>query len=227
VLRLREQGLSLAAATTRVRSAETAPPPSIFAALREQRPELAATRLTKPALLALTRAVEDEYCARGATGLLVGSFQEERFYRQSRRRWRELARTSGMAVALADFPRLRKPPGEPAEVPLPRDHPLSREWTLLIRSPAVQCVLAGWERPASHTVSDRARRFEVIWSFDPEVVHTATVIVDDLLAGVSPRRPIKLPSSELEPPAPSPPELRAAAALAHRTVAYLAAQPVR
>jgi MerR family transcriptional regulator, light-induced transcriptional regulator len=226
VLRLREQGLSLAAATSRVRSAEKAPPRSIFAALRERRPELAPTRLTKPALLALTRALEDEYCAHGASGLLIGSFQERRFYRQSSRRWRAMARTSEMAVALADFSRLRKPPGEPAEVPVSHEHPLSREWSLLISSATTQCVLAGWELPASRREPETDRCFEALWSFDPEVVHTATLVADELIAAVSPRQPLRLPAPRLEPPPPSSPELRAGAALSHRAIAYLAAQSV-
>jgi DICT domain-containing protein len=225
VLRLREQGLSLAAAADRVRSAETALPPSIFAGLRERRPELIPTLMAKGALLALTHAVEDEYCAQGASGLLIGSFQHARFYRQSHRRWRELARTSELAVALADFPRLRKPPGEPAEVPLPPEHPLSREWTLLVSSPAGQCVVSGWERPATRRAADQARCFEVLWSFDPEVVHAAILIASELIASASPRRPIKLPTASLEPPPQSPRDLRVAGALSQRAVAYLAARP--
>jgi DICT domain-containing protein/predicted DNA-binding transcriptional regulator AlpA len=225
VLRLRGQGLSLSAATARVRAASPPANPSIFAALRERRPELTPTLLAKPVVLALTRAIEDEYCSQGASGLLIGSFQRERFYRQTQRRWRELARTSERAVALADFPRLRHGPGEVAEVPVARDHPLAREWTLLVSSDSGRAVLAAWERPSSTPPIDSQRRFEVLWSFDPEVVYAATAIAAELVALASDGM-IELSGDRPEPPAASGPELRSAGALSQRVLTYLCGEPV-
>src|SRR5262249_24730990 len=129
VLRLREQGLSLAAAIARAVAADRVAPRSIFAVLRERWPELAPSRLAKDALLALSHAIEDEYLAQGAGGWVIGSFQRERFYRQSELRWCELARVSEFAVALADFGSFAAPGGAPVEVPVIRDHSLAREWT--------------------------------------------------------------------------------------------------
>ena len=42
-----------------------------------------------------------------ARPLLIAAFQCERFYRAYERRWRELARTAELAIALADFERPR------------------------------------------------------------------------------------------------------------------------
>src|ERR1017187_3635530 len=64
VLRQRTQGLALTVAIARARDAERRPPASIFAGLREGRPELQPVALSKSALLSLTHAIEDEYCAR-------------------------------------------------------------------------------------------------------------------------------------------------------------------
>ena len=61
--------------------------------------------LRKRVLLALSRAIEDESCAQAERPLLFGSFQRERFYRQSQRRWRDFARTAELAVVFADFER--------------------------------------------------------------------------------------------------------------------------
>ena len=117
VLRLRAQGLSLPAAIAQSRrhaSGET----SVFAGLRRRRPEIAPASLPKQTVLALSNAIEDEYLARATRGLVFGSFQRERFYRIAQRRWRELARTADLAVAVAGFERADEPFGSPAEVPI-------------------------------------------------------------------------------------------------------------
>ncbi len=222
VLRLREHGLSLAAAIDRVREADRAVPLSIFAALRQRRPELAPALLSKHALLALSHAVEDEYYASATPGLVIGSFQRERFYRQSERRWLELGRSSELTVALADFATFRASPDIPAEVPVARDHPLSREWTLIVSSVGVQACVAAWERPAPVAPIDRERKFEVLWAFDPEVVHAAAEIAAETVRATAPAEAIRFPADRLAPPPPSPPELRSASALAHRVVSYIA-----
>jgi DICT domain-containing protein len=223
MLRLREQGLSLTAAIARARASERAAPRSIFAGLRERRPELEPTVLDKRALLALSNAIEDEYLARATPGLLIGSFQRERFYRQAEHRWRELAGASQLAVAMADFEAFRQPIHAPAEVPVARDHPLTREWTLIVDSAGSQACVAAWERPASVGAPNRDRRFEVLWSFDPQVVYTGTEIAVELFESLAPAASLELPTERLEPPPPSSAELRAASALAHRVVSYLAA----
>jgi DICT domain-containing protein len=223
VLRLREQGLSLTAAIARTRAGEQAAPRSIFAGLRERRPELAPAVLDKRALLALSNAIEDEYLARATPGLLIGSFQRERFYRQAHPRWRELAGASQLAVVMADFEAFGQPAGAPAEVPVARDHPLAREWTLIVNSARSQACLAAWERPTSVRLPDRDRRFEVLWTFDPQIVYTGTEIAVDLIEALAPAESLELPTERLEPPPLSSLELRAASALAHRVVSYLAA----
>jgi DICT domain-containing protein len=222
VRRWRDQGLSLSAAIARVRAEPSSQPGSVFAALRRRRADLQPMLLRKPAMVALSRAIEDEYSSHGQPGVLIGSFQRERFYRQSTRRWRELARTSKAAVALADFAGLRTPDAGPTEVPVPRENPLSREWTLLVRAPDLEACLAGWERATPTPVPDGARTFEVVWSFDPEVVQTALEALVDLVGTVTGHSAVAIPERLLDPPGPSPPELRSAGWLAQRTIGYLA-----
>lgn len=223
VLQLRRQGLSMPAAIERVRD-HRPPPPSIFAALRERRPELQPVLCAKRSLLALSRAIEDEHIAGGESGVLVGSFQRERFYRQSQARWIELARTAEVAVALADFPAYREPPRAPIEVPVDRDHPLAREWTVVVHSSG-GAVVAGVELPAAGPVADRERRFEVLWSFDPEVVHEALRCAAMIVRALAPAAAAGL-TSRLELGATSigssPP--RFGSRLALRTIGYLAGE---
>ncbi len=146
VISQREQGLSLAAAIARALG-ESSKPASIFAGLAQRRPDLQPMTLNKSAMLALSRAIEDEHCARGSAGVVIGSFQTAAFYRMSAARWEELARTARVAVVLAEFDQLGEHPGRPIEVPIRRDHPLAREWAVVTQAPGTASCLAGWEIP--------------------------------------------------------------------------------
>ena len=227
VVRLRDQGLSLSAAIARVRSRRRDPAASVFAGLRRRRPDVAPTVLPKPAVLALTRAIEDEYCARAASGVLVGCFQRERFYRHAERRWRELARTAQLAVALADFAGAADPAGGPVEVPIDPRHALSREWAVVISADGVQACLAAWEQPSERPLPDALRRFEVLWSFDPAVVTDAMAVAAELLSPLAAEVAARLEAARAdggtgpEPGTDSEPAVRQGGALAQRMIGYL------
>jgi MerR family transcriptional regulator, light-induced transcriptional regulator len=224
VSREREHGLSLAAAIGRAIAAQApaAAAPSVYAGLSSRRAELAPIRLTKPRLLALTRAIEDEHLARGGGGVLVGSFQRARFYRQSEHRWRELARTAQNAVAIADFKTLRTPAGRPAEVPIASQSPLAREWTIAFHAPNASACLSAWEMPGPGSgVGAAKRRFEVVWSPEPEIARAAILIAAESISPHAPGVAADLLAS-LAPAPPSSAELRAAARQAHRMLSYLA-----
>jgi DNA-binding transcriptional MerR regulator len=166
VLEARAEGLSLAAAIERVRGWAPSAPPSLFAALRERQPELPGHRIPVPAMRALSHAIEDECLARAHRPIVVGSFQRERAYRSAEARWRELARTASLAFVLADFPRRRSPRNGPVEVPLGATSTLRREWAVVCVDAGYTACLAGWEQPDAAA----ERRFEAIWSTDPEAV---------------------------------------------------------
>lgn len=223
VVRLRNEGLSLPAAITKAQRERGEQLSTIFAGLRERRPDLQPMFLPKATLLRLSHAIEDDFCAHGAcSGVLVGSFQRERFYRQSGRRWRELARGAQTAVAIADFPVSRHRPGAPHEVPIARDHPLSREWSLIVRAPGACACLAAWELPLARRVPDDQRRFEVIWSPEPEIVDLAIAIAARLISASAAAVAAQLSAGLQQAAAPSIPELRAVASIAHRMIAYVA-----
>ena len=220
VVSLREQGLSLTAAIERTRRQERAPITSVFAGLRRRRPEVAPAILSKRVVLAITRAIEDEYCAHAAHGKLIASFQRERFYRQAQRRWTELARTASAAVVLADFAELAEPAGGPAEVPINLTDPLAREWTLIVDAPGARACLAAWEQPSEVELPDAQRRFEVLWSFEPEVVRTAGEVATELLWRLAPQVAQRLPQTNPDAVVHGE-ELAFATALSQRMVGYL------
>jgi DICT domain-containing protein len=223
VVRARQDGLSLAAAIDRARAGDPPAPASIFAGLARRRPDLQPMTFNKPALLALSRAIEDEHLAAARAGVLIGSFQTARFYRQSERRWRELSRNASVAVVLADFKRLRRPSHGPVQVPVRRDHPLAREWAIVMHAPDASACIAAWEIPAPVQPADADRRFEVLWSPEPELVVDALAVATELIAPLAPDVAGALHASRSKAVLPSSAELRAAVRQAHRMLAYVGA----
>jgi DICT domain-containing protein len=222
VVRARQSGLSLEASVARVRRESQRLEPSLFAGLRRQHGDLPAMLFPKPIMLALTRAIEDECCARAERAILFGSFQHERFYRASEGRWRELARTAEVALAFADFGGVRPPGSAPHEVHLDADSPLLREWAIVCAARNFTACLVGWERPGRTSLADSRREFEAVWTVDPGVVHDAARICVALAANAAPKL-ASIAAGRLADELPSSTEaLRGAAALTSRMIAYVA-----
>ncbi len=228
VVRHRAGGLSLPAAMARaVAAAGGAPGQSIFAGVRRHHPGLHAHVLGKTLLLALTRAIEDECCARAQRPVLLGSFQRQRFYQHSASRWADLARTAEQTMIFADFERSRLLPGPAAEISIAADSPLRREWALICDAPDHPACVTAWEHPGQDQVRDRDRTFEVLWSVDPLVVRTAALIGTAQAAPAFPQIPRQLADRLNDEPPSASADLRRATGLLERTLDHLAraAQP--
>src|SRR3954469_5974380 len=169
VVAARDSGLSLPAAIERVSGAPHERRESLFGLLRLRRPELAPELIPKPRMLALSHAIEDECLARAHAPVLVGSFQRERFFRSEEPRWSGFAKTAAVAVAFADFE--TRTDTQPLQIHVDRDHQLNREWAIVCFAPGASAALAGWEPPGQDGVADSQRRFEAIWTVDPELVY--------------------------------------------------------
>jgi len=220
VLRARESGLSLQAAIELAAGQSEEQPPSVYAALREHFPVLEAQLLPKRALLAMSRAIEDECLARAERPLLFGSFQREHFYRQSEGRWRELARTGERAIVLADFRRVRRPRQAPVEVPIRPSEPLAREWALVCESPSFAACLTGWERPRE---APGPRVFEAAWTVEAPAVRLAAQVCWRLAAEAAPGVLADLREQLYDTPVTREHELRSAIQLSTRMVRYATA----
>jgi DICT domain-containing protein len=216
VVRDRNAGMSLDAAIARVMARSDRAEPSIFAGLRRRWAELPSHRLSKRAMLAISRAIEDECCAQAERPLLIGSFQRERFYRDSEARWRELARTAEATYVFADFRSNRLRRRGPTELALPDDAPLLREWAVVCDAPDAAACLAGFERPGPRDGTPRS--FEAVWSVNPDVVRDAA----GLGAALARRRDLTVELPERGHPATDASSMvRRATALTNRIVAYL------
>jgi DICT domain-containing protein len=225
VLAYRERGLSVGAALERARAWDgPTDRPSIYGAIATSGQPLRSQLLRKQTLIAISAAIEDETLARAAGPIIVGAFQQERNYRAVEHRYRRLAARADVVLVFADFDAVSGGDGEPIEVPIASDDALGNEWAVVIDAPGYSACLLAWEPPRSEDalpVPDRMRRFEALWTLDPDVVRRAAMVggalagradpelgarVDGLLAD----RPLAL-----EQPAP------ALTALTNRIVSYL------
>jgi DICT domain-containing protein len=222
VVRARESGLSLGASIERAaQDPEVAAAPSIFAGLRQSRPELAPYPVPKRLLVPISHAMEDECSARGGGAVLIGSFQRETFFRQAEPRWRSFARTAELSVVLGDFPQPRAPRGGPVEIPIDRSHPLSREWAIVCDGPGVSACLAGWQRPGE--ARDGQRVFEMLWSVEPDVVRDAARIGLGLASSQWPELRDRIPDWLEQPPEADGSTMERVTALTNRMLAYVSA----
>ena len=227
VLRLRASGLSLQAAIGQAaaRAAEAAAAAeaelSVFAGLRRRHPGLLPQELTKATLLAITRAMEDECCARAEQAVLFAGFQQERFYRQSAARWDELTRTARVAVIFADFAQSSGPGAAPLTVRIPADAPLRREWFLVCAAPDYPAFVSGWEFPGQAGTADARRRFEVVWSVDPPAVRDAARICAQIARASAPALAALATDPPDAPATPASADLHRAIGLFNRMTSYL------
>lgn len=196
--------------------------PSLFAWLRHAHPELDSQLLSRPAMLALSNAIEDESLSWAERPLLFASFQRERAYRAQEARWRELARGGEFACVFAGFARARRPRGAPIELPVATASPLVREWAVVCDAPGYGVCLAGWEKPPGVRGSGRTSSFETLWSVEPEIVHGAARVCAALAAdqlGELPdgvRRRLDEPAMQL-----TSRQLKFASSIANRAFSYL------
>lgn len=223
VLRRRDEGvrLDVAIEQAQARFVETAGPPaaSVFAELTRRHPDLAVHRLRKASLIALSWAIEDEFCAKASRPYLFGAFQRPEFLEQSRPRWRELARVARATYVFADFVELDVQ-ARPVEVALAEDAPMRREWVLVCDSPELSAVLAAWELPGQDDVPDRDRAFESVWTVDPAATRRAALVCASMAASAAATGAAEV-AAELAAAEISPrPETAAVTALFNRVVAY-------
>lgn len=174
IVRQRAGGLAMDRAVTEARARTENGVPSIHTGLRASHPELVPSVLSKALVSALTRSIEDEYCARAEHPVLFAAFQRAEFFRQSELRWTDLAATARSVVVFADFGRRARSTKTFTKIDLPSDSIMRREWLLVCDAPDYPACLSAWELPGQPAQPDFHRRFEVVWSIDARVVRRAS-----------------------------------------------------
>lgn len=133
----------------------------------------------KTSLTALSHAMEDRVLADNSAPLVIASFQKERFYRQEAHRYCRIAvKTNQVYVLAAPETEFTNASGVYETVAFDPEDSLSQEWHLVVIGKQYSCCLVCGEKntgTSEDTVSnpnlamDASRRFEGIWTFDPQV----------------------------------------------------------
>jgi DICT domain-containing protein len=224
---LREQGLSLPAALARARAVPDprSDRPSIYGAVMSA--ETAPVRpawLHKRTLLGLSRAMEDEALARAASPVCFAAFQHEAFYRHVEHRYRRLAQGAAAVGVFADFADSRRPPRGPVELAIGPDEALGNEWAVIVDAPSYAACLIAWEHPDAGErggPDDGERRFETVWTLDPEVVRDTARVAAGLAARCEPEWAARVEELLDERPLAFERPVPALTALTNRVVEYL------
>ncbi len=223
VVRRKDAGTRLELAIAQAMADAEPAAPSVYAFLRRRHPHLGVYRLKKSTMLAMSWAIEDEFCAKADRATIYGSFQHERYFRAAEARWTELARVSAGATVFADFaqPDVH---AAPVQIGLPDDAPMRREWTVVCDARDLPVALTGWELPGQSDVPDHKRLFEAMWTVDGSAVHDAARVCAAVAVQYAEEPTDKLLEAARSGPLQSrthTPDIAAVTGLFNRMVAYV------
>lgn len=153
---------------------------SLLTNLTQLEPNLQLSCYYKPAMTALSHALETQLKA-AKSPIIFANFQQERFYRWESKRYGEFAQkakgTYVLAVAETGFAEQPKV----TAIPLAADDPMANEWHLVILDPYFCCAQILQEVP-SGAKEDANRQFKGFWTMNPELVRkVAIVLVNSIL----------------------------------------------
>ncbi len=212
-------GSSLTGAIAAVRERFEVPRSSLTRTVRHFLGDIAAVRVTKPMLLAMSRAIEDEASARAQCPVLVAAFQRDEFRRQSVDRWKDLSRTSLATIVFTGSKAKSSRRGSTWLVALEVGDPLTREWAVICDSLQFAACLVATERLREK--GHGSRYFEAIWTVEPKVVREATRTAVALAQVAHPFLTHRVADTLGSPLAPDAAAARTASVLLNRLAAEL------
>lgn len=157
----------------------------------------------KASLTALSHAMEDQVLAGNDQPLLIASFQRERFYRQEAHRYKRIAQqTSQVYVLAAPETDFSNHSGDYETIAFDSTDGLAQEWHLVvIGKKYASCLICrerklGTDNQPNEALIDNSRRFEGIWTFDPQVTQAAAHILLNRIALYRPELTKKIEDSK-------------------------------
>ena len=144
----------------------------------------------KSSLTALSHAMEDRVLADTEAPLVIASFQKERYYRQEAHRYRRIAaKTDQVYVLAAPEAEFTNSSDVYETIAFNPEDSLNQEWHLVVIGRQYSCCLICGEKSGIPTgkngvlAMDTSRRFEGIWTFDPEIsIKAAEILFQRILA---------------------------------------------
>jgi len=137
-------------------------------------------KLTKTTLVHVSHTLEDMVLRHTLPALIFTGFQESSHWQQETARYRHLSQVAKQICIFAGEPLPEESAATALQIQLDEDDPFRQEWFLAILSSEFSVVLCGLDQHAN--VDDEGlRTFEVIWSFEPELVSIALDVVEQQL----------------------------------------------
>jgi DICT domain-containing protein/signal transduction histidine kinase len=140
----------------------------------------------KASLTALSHAMEDLILVGKDKPLVIANFQQERFYRQEKRRYQRIAQRTDQVYILAapesNFSAISSPY---VTIPFAPGDGLAQEWHLIIIGKLYSACIVCQEyaSPVDAASLDQARQFKGIWTFDRKVsAYAAQLLLKRILA---------------------------------------------
>ncbi|NJN22057.1 MAG: GAF domain-containing protein [Leptolyngbya sp. RL_3_1] len=159
-------------------------------------PQLRSQLFFKASLTALSHAMEDQVLAGTGNPLVIASFQQERFYRQEAHRYERIAGLTNQVYVLSAAGTSFENQADGYEtIAFDADDVLTQEWNLVVLGEHYQSCLICRERDPAPSVlqsasggiaPEQTRRFEGIWTQDPQVSQYAALILLDRILDYSP-----------------------------------------
>lgn len=143
--------------------------------------------LTKATLVHLSHILEDIVLRNDLPAFLFTGFQESSHWRSETERYRELAGRLRQVTIFAGQPLPDDSVANVLQITLDDDDPFRQEWFLAVLSAEFSAVLCGLDN-LEPAINESLRRFDTIWSFEPEVVNIALDVVEQQLAHYYPQR---------------------------------------
>lgn len=163
-------------------------PVSLFNLMQQKLdPSLPVVRCTKTTLVHVSQTLEDLILSRRIPAMIFSGFQGSTHGWEEIDRYWELAQGVQYVSIFAGAPLPPESNAASLHISLSSDDPLRQEWFLAILSEAFSVVLSGQECQID-IPNEASQQFDMLWSFEPQVVNSAFDLLAEVVAAYRPDR---------------------------------------
>lgn len=177
---------------------------------------------SKATLIDFSHAIEDVFIVHRLRGVLFTGFQESSYWQQEVQRYRHLSQIAQQVCIFAGRSLPDDATYREVRVTLPEDSPLCQEWFVIGLTEHFSILLAGLDRlePVEH---DALRRFETLWTFDPDLISSVLAMLLDLVRQQRPEKAAQVEAAVQRFP-PRPPDAHYASLIVQKFLGHLEQQ---
>lgn len=184
-------------------------PYSVFESLKATvRDRANLVQLTKATLVHLSHTLENMVLERHMPAYIIVGFQESTHWAEEIERYQALAELAHQILIFAGEPVPLEQPANIHQIKLRPDDRLRKEWFLIILGQDFSTVLAGLDQVVDD-VDESLRRFDALWTFEPQAVHEVLKGLENILATYDPQQAEMLAAARAQFPPDALPNINA------------------